>query len=248
MKKMIIAGLLTLAIAGYASAAATVTITGTVDATSWYVYAKDSIGDNQGLSLVGFKVTGVADAAPAAFKFSEYSCLANKTAAKGKTETGVFGWNQLQQAVDVSTQSDGTAFEIAVAMNPAQDTVSYYSGLRYDIRGMGQQSLAFDYVSNVTSSSAAGRVIGTADQGPDGLAMWDDNLGLLVAYGSLLEGVVPQFLGVFTINTWQGVANAEPATVVLENSTADRAFLPEPATLALLGIGGVMTLIRRRRR
>ena len=66
MKTTIIAGLLTLAMASFAAAAPLVTLTGSYDATNWYVFATESLTGGTtgtgagagGIAYMSFRVGG----------------------------------------------------------------------------------------------------------------------------------------------------------------------------------------------
>jgi hypothetical protein len=251
MKKMIIAGLLTLAMTGVTFAAPTLTLTGSKDASNWYVWANVSQGDNFGLSFVSFKVSSVTGTQSLkAPQLSSY--IWDPMYDNGLDEYGdplppgayveeykaMFGQQRNSQLVVGSTNN---SFEYIAGMNTANDIAAK--------RGMGQGPVTFAYTKN---NGAPGTYTLPASLQNNTIAPG----ALLIAQGTLLPGSKPGFnlsLGyngnVFNAMTGSSVTDVGvDGTIILRNVDAGGQFLPEPATLALLGLGGVATLLRRRRR
>jgi len=247
MKKMIIASLLALAITGYASAVPTVTLTGTYDATNWYVYATDSVGDNFGISFVSFKVGGIdvntasggggaGDPGDASPQFMDWG------GSNFKTLKGTYGFNSNTITVPVTPNQIDYA---VIGIDPGTPT--------YALWGLGQGPVNVVHHGNFGSSATQTDTVPAK---------------FLVATGTLLAGQTP-----FFVSGYLGLAAPLPfangaATVDVSVSTGGASvyktgvgstasqpvgalFLagaPEPATMALLAIGGAVSLIRRRRK
>jgi len=55
-------------------------------------------------------------------------------------------------------------------------------------------------------------------------------------------------VAVLFVNALPGADNNEEATEVKRDVAGDGVMIPEPATLSLLGLGGMVLILRRRRR
>jgi hypothetical protein len=238
MKKMIIAGLLTLALAGLTSAATTVTFTGSQDGTNWYVWAKvTGTPNNDGFSFADIRFAGV-DINTANLDTPKVADNWYKnTNPKGWQTSGSYGFGQ-QNVIQPLGGADPTAVEVLLGMDPA------LASTVYDLRHLGQQSVTFTYhmISGATSTAMDTVTVS-----------YDPAYGMLVADGALLTGgTIPSFLpaSVMGANVWAPGGNGvlDVSTGIQLQAQPDLHFLPEPATLALLGIGGVATILRRRRR
>jgi hypothetical protein len=247
MRKVILASLLTLALAGYAAAVPTVTITGVHDATNWYVYATDSVGDNYGICFLSFRVGGIdVDSAGGAGGNNDPGDLSPHFASFGGAGNtalkGTYGFNNNTIVVD-AVNSNQVDYSV-IGINPATPT--------WAVWGIGQGTVNVSYRPYGQTSNTTGSISNP----------------FLVATGTLLAGQTPFFVpgyinlaaplpfmaqGGGSQSVSVDIAAANIYTVGSGSTASAKVGLaylvgaPEPATLALLGIGGVMALIRRRR-
>jgi hypothetical protein len=241
MKATWIAGLVVLLGVGVASASTTVTLTGSTDGTSWYVWAKVT-GDGDGLSFLDLKIAnineiGVYDAEIDEYKAAHVDTVVQDTYT-GKTLVGTYGFNQERGSTTLLATPH--SIEMVFGMNPGLEGGS---GAKYNVRHIGEQSVTFTYKDYNSTP--------VLTYGP---SQFDPILGMLVADGVCLPGITPSFTGNLGANVWadnsSAVVQVPMSNMAEVTQPGTRLFLvvPEPATLALMGAGAVLTLVRRRRR
>jgi hypothetical protein len=233
VKCVIIASLLTLAMAGVTLAGPTVILTGSRDASNWYVWASASQGDNYGLACVTFKVSGVNPASQSLKAPQVSSYLWDEEAQEYVEEyKALFGQQRNNQLVPGTSNT----CEYLAGMDTAVDIAAK--------RGAGQGPISFQYTKNTGATATynlpASLVNNSIAPG-----------ALLIAQGALLPGLSPGFnrsLG-YNANVFTGPTGTSVLDVGVDGTILLRGleFLPEPTTLALLGLGGIVTLLRRRR-
>jgi len=165
----------------------------------------------------------------------------------GRVEYAVYdsqGGNEFAQAYTVPGSGRYTyAYKI---FNDGDDTVS---ALEYfTVLGIGEGAI-YDLITDISSVDDSGGIGSTAmyfgvhdaNTGPDN-AVWEFE-------GDILETNARSFFLVISSNynygtgTYSVIKSSSPDAPLPNGSHA-----PEPSTIALLGIGGMMTLLRRRRR
>jgi hypothetical protein len=242
MKQAIIAGLLTLAMTGLAYAAPTLTLTGSRDASNWYVWASVSQGDNYGLAFVSFKISGVNPAsqslkAPQVRSYKWDPEFDNGVDEVTSEPLPPGGWVEDYKAL-FSQQRNAH-----LVVGSTNHSYEHIAGMdiydaRAAIRGAGQGPVSFQYTKNtgetVTYSLPASLVNNDIAPG-----------ALLIAQGALLPGTAPGFNLSLGYNA--NVFADETGSTVLDTGGV-MVWYPEPTTLALLGLGGIATLLRRRRK
>jgi hypothetical protein len=238
---MVLASLLALALAGYASADPTVTLLGSYDDAHWYVYASDSVGDNSGLSALSFKVGGIdvtrASGAHGSYDVGDVSPHYPDWGGPGYwTPEGTFGFNQNTITVDATPHQ----VDYAISINP--------NFAAYILQGLGQGPVSVTF----HVEGAPGSVTTTVPA------------QFLVATGTLLAGQTPFFATATAPTPFLGPGTstylptqvalggasvfAAPGTPVSVNAEVMVDTLtPEPATLSLVALGG-LALLRRRKR
>jgi hypothetical protein len=223
MKATLMAGLAVLLMAGLTSASTIVTLTGTLDHSTWYVYAKVT-GDNDGLSFVDIQLAGI----------NELGATINTVVQDdyvGPTLVGTYGFNQEK---GTPFAFDTHSVEMILGMNPALEGTA---DAKYNLRQLGREAVSFTYTDEL------GNMVPVT-------TAFDPALGMLIASGARLpDGTVPSFTAHQYANVWvTGQSEIQQVTVVEASQPVTRQFLPEPATLALMGAGGLLATLMRRRR
>jgi len=221
MKKFALIALVLTVAAVVAQATPTVTLTATYSGTTWKVYATDSQGDNGGLA--SFQVSFGGGAGPqvlsSAMKAaSHYDAGLGKIAGFGSS----FSSPGTVSGGVVTDIINGQATAYGDANDAAKDTlvlkgVGQVAGTRYDS----------DY---------------DATDNPTAFMTW--NTPFLIAQGTFSgSGLLNPISAVGNVlaSNWTGPGNAMAANFVFGTG-----FAPEPATMALLVIGGLSMLRRRR--
>lgn len=281
MKKMIIAGLLTLAIAGAASAAGTVTLTGSVNGLNWYVWAKAS-GANDGIAAAVLNISGVPAGTTTNLNKAKIDGIQIGTTSlvlmndyiwdssdpdpgnHFAYNAGTFGFQKLQGAASTDiTASNRIEMQFGEDVTADTGQLNSFGDAMYNTRNIGKSVISFHYVAN-EANAGDDTTLPTYSVYTE--TNFNATLGILLAHGTFTTGNVPGFVGLDKAgntnngstgaNLWDGIGMADHATldgsaeggnVLVFNVHQDGSFLPEPATMALLGLGGLMTLIRRRR-
>jgi hypothetical protein len=251
MKKMILASLLTLALAGFASASATVTLVGiynnkTTDVTTadgnfltaltWQMYALDTSSANDGISYVSFKVSNTLQPNNQVPQDAAY-------AYNSSTKNGTFGFSSTDEVDPIGVN----AYEVISGQSPSilqagtfdTATSNHYP---FFLKHVGQQEIDYSFYAAKNQ-----KVLSTATYGTTMTIGGVTGNWLFVADGALanpgdIPGIIP-----YNDGSTAGANIVALGTTTTVTATASAVFTPEPATLTLLAIGGLMGLIRRRR-
>jgi hypothetical protein len=241
MKKLIIASLLTMAMASLASASTTVTMLGTysnasadTSANTWGMYALDTL-DNDGISYVSFKVANVLTANNTSEENDSFR-------GDGTTnKSGKFGFSSNQDCNDLG----GGAFEIICGQSPADlqtGKTDPKTGYAFFLKHLGQQAVTYSYVANKQGTDIETSTIGQLMTIGGITGYWFE-----IGSGTLAQGVTPVVQPYANGTASANIVQAGTTTTVAVG-LATAAFVPEPATMALLAFGGIAALVRRRSR
>jgi hypothetical protein len=229
-----------LAMAAAAAATPTISLVGTYNATTWGMYLlSDSQGDNDGVCMFAFKVGNVLTAANVSPSSTSY--VGNSTGSIA----GVYGFGQQHVANQIGTG----AFECLGGIDPGSFPTIY------NLKHMGQQVVGYTVTSDNGSISAPMYVPTnsastlTVPANSSGITPGNYAYSFEVGSGTMTPGAIPTLVTYADGKT--AVANV--LQVGLNSSMAANAsalFIPapEPATLVLLALGGVVALRRRMRR
>jgi hypothetical protein len=238
MKTAFLAACITLMAAGIAGAVPEATLTGSVDGTHWYVWASCTPGDSDGLSFALFKVSGVTEQEDAAVA----PRVNNWGGKNANVVLGTYGFS-LQYCTVLTSDTHGNPIDNTLEIIVAEDIA--VAATKYAVRHFGQQTVTFTSgVLGVPGSSVVNEFPST----------------FLIACGTYDASTgVPGFTQKAGANVWNIGLNTvslvqDPMypddwrrVIHYENVNAADQFLPEPATLSLLALGGAAALVRRRK-
>ena len=200
------------------------------------------------LSLVVLLVAATAQAA--VYQAEDYAVAGSFTTTLSSTDgkyTQYDGYDEVDLAHgDVFLLSQLTSDDVTVAADALHiqitglDASTTYSvdvsiSQQASYAGGGRQT---SYVANYSYTSAADAVSGSALQFDDGDYVSDANH----IYDYNLADVTSSAAGV--IDIWFGDMGGAAGWMGVDQLT----LVPEPATMSLLGIGGLLALVRRRRK
>jgi len=242
MKTMIIAALLTLGLVGVATAAPTALLVGTYNTSSWGIWlCSISSGDNDGVASIVFKVGGITTN-------NNVSPKTDSFIGDGSgVVDGTFGFSG-EHANDLISPN---VYEFRSSIKAADIT----NNTLYLLRHLGQMVVGYTVTNDDGSTtpkqipvSAAGTL--TVSANTLGITPGNYPNSIKLAQGAVQAGQTPIFVGYPTgaIAGVNYIGLGENQSHAVANSDITAVFLPEPATLALLAMGGLVTLIRRRKK
>jgi PEP-CTERM motif len=253
MKKMILASLLTLALAGFASASATVTLVGVynnttsdittaegnfVGALTWQMYALDTSAANDGISYVSFKVSNTLQ--PNNDVPDDAAYAYNST-----TKNGTFGFSSTNEVDPIGTNMyEVISGQAPTALQSGTFDAATANHYPFFLKHVGQHEIDYSYYATKNTKVLTPAAYGTTMTLGGVTGNW-----LYVADGTLANaGDIPGIVAYAGGNT-AGANIVTSGTTTTVGTDASAMFIPapEPATLTLLAIGGLMGLIRRRR-
>jgi len=243
MKTMIMAGLLTLALVTVSSAAPTATLVGTYNSASWGVWLLGiSSGDNDGVASVVFKLNGIGANNNVSPKTDSY------IGDGSGVVDGTFGFSG-EHANDLMSAN---LYEFRSSIKAADIT----NNTAYLLRHMGQQVVPYTITNDDGSTTpkqipTSPALTLTVPANNVGITPGNYPNSIKLAQGAVQAGHIPAFVAYPTgaIAGVNYIVTGQDATAAMAASDITApAFIPEPATLALLAMGGLVTLIRRRRK